>query len=215
MDLSKSQQQILQRLKMRGPQSVKILAKQLEMTTMGARQHLADLLTKGYVSQTQEARQNRGRPVHLWKLSKSGHLHFPNSHAQITLQLIDVLRISYGEDGLNGVIDERSSKIEQRYRQQLEASEDSLEARIDCLAQLLSTEGYMAEVRLLPDGWLLIEHHCPILTAAEKCQQFCGTELALFQRLFASEASIERVDHLLAGARRCAYKITPLSIPDL
>lgn len=69
----------------------------------------------------------------------------------------------------------------------------------------------MAEIRLLPDGWLLIENHCPICAAAESCQQFCRTELALFQQLFAETATVSRVDHLLSGARRCAYKLVPLA----
>jgi predicted ArsR family transcriptional regulator len=66
----------------------------------------------------------------------------------------------------------------------------------------------MAEVRLLPDGWMLIENHCPICSAATSCQQFCTSELEMFQRLFENEATITRTDHLLVGARRCAYKIT-------
>ena len=211
MDFSKSQQLLLQRLKMRVPQSIKILAKQLDMTTMGARQHLAELLAKGYVSQTREARQNRGRPVHLWQLTKAGHQHFPDSHALVTVELIDVIRESLGEASLNQLIDARSTRIEQVYRQRLETCPDTLEARIAALAELRTEEGYMDEVRLLPDGWLLIEHHCPICAAAEKCQQFCRSELSLFQQLFATSAAVTRVDHLLAGARRCAYKITPIA----
>ena len=209
MDFSKSQQLILQRLKMRGPQSVKILAKQLDMTTMGARQHLADLLAKDYVSQTREARQNRGRPVHLWKLTQKGHQHFPDSHSLVTLELIDVIRSTLGEDSLNQLIDQRSTKVEETYRKALHACPAELRARIERLAELRSEEGYMAEIRLVPDGWLLIENHCPICAAAETCQQFCRTELNLFQSLFSEDAQVERVDHLLAGARRCAYKITP------
>lgn len=211
IDLSKSQLLILQRLKMRGPQSVKILAKQLDMTTMGARQHLTELLHQGYVSQTQEAHQNRGRPVHLWKLTKTGHQHFPDGHGLVTLELIEGIRLGYGEDGLNQIIDQRNSKVEELYRQRLDACPDTLTDRIHCLATLRSEEGYMAEMRLLPDGWLLIEHHCPIVAAAQQCQQFCRSEFTLFQQLFTGTAQIERVDHLLSGARRCAYKITPLA----
>ena len=46
MEFSKSQVQLMDRLKTRGPQSVKILAKQLDMTTMGVRQHLTNLAEK-------------------------------------------------------------------------------------------------------------------------------------------------------------------------
>ncbi len=210
MELSKTQDRILHRLKTRGPQSVKILSKQLDMTTMGVRQHLADLESKGLVAQTQEERQTRGRPVHLWKLSAAGHGRFPDTHSQTTLELIDVIRTSLGEDKLNQLIDERSSMIEASYREQLGAAEPGLQQQIERLAQLRSAEGYMAEVRLLPDGWMLIENHCPICSAATSCQQFCKSELDIFTRLFTDKATVERTDHLLAGARRCAYKITAL-----
>lgn len=96
------------------------------------------------------------------------------------------------------------------YREQLGAIEPDLQLQIERLAQLRSDEGYMAEVRLLPDGFMLIENHCPICTAATSCQQFCKTELDVFQRLFEDKAVVTRTDHLLAGARRCAYKITAI-----
>lgn len=208
MELSKSQDRIMQRLKTRGPQSVKILSKQLDMTTMGVRQHLTDLESKALVAQTQEERQTRGRPVHLWKLSKIGHDRFPDGHSQTTIELIDVIRSSLGEESLNQLIDKRSAKIEAGYRAQLDATSPELQHQIERLAQLRTDEGYMAEVRLLPDGWMLIENHCPICTAASSCQQFCRSELEIFQHLFENEALVERTDHLLAGARRCAYKIT-------
>ena len=108
MELPKSQDRITHCLKTRGPQSVKILSKQLDMTTMGVRQHLTDLESKGLVEQTQEERQTRGRPVHMWKLSKSGHARFPDSHSQTTIELIDVIRSSLGEESLNQLIDDRS-----------------------------------------------------------------------------------------------------------
>ena len=204
----KSQNRIMDRLKARGPQSVKILSKQLGMTTMGVRQHLADLETKGLLAQTQQERQTRGRPVHLWKLTKSGHNRFPDSHSQTTLELIDVIRSSLGEESLNQLIDSRSKKVEVNYRAELNAAGPGLQQQIERLAQLRSDEGYMAEVRLLPDGWMLIENHCPICRAATNCQQFCKSELEIFQRLFENNATVLRTDHLLEGARRCAYKIT-------
>lgn len=208
MDFSKSQQQIMHRLKTRGPQSVKIISTQLGMTTMGARQHLTDLEQKGYLSQTPEEKQTRGRPVHLWKLNAKGHKQFPDSHSQVTLELIDVIRSSLGEESLNQLIDQRAELIQTQYRDALGQADDDLRSQIECLAQLRSDEGYMAEVRLLPDGWLLIENHCPICAAAEQCQQFCKSELSMFQQLLQQTASVTRVDYLLSGARRCAYKIT-------
>ena len=175
---------------------------------MGVRQHLIDLERKGIVGQTSEEKQTRGRPVHLWKLTQAGHQYFPDSHSQVTLELIDVIRSTLGEESLNKLVDKRNEQLLHQYRDALIAVGDVLQQRIEKLAELRSNEGYMAEVRLIPGGWLLIENHCPICSAAENCQQFCRSELAMFQDLFSEQAKIERIDHLLAGARRCAYKIT-------
>lgn len=211
MELAKSQQAILQRLKTRGPQSVKILASQLAMTTMGVRQHLADLQVRELVTQTSETRQTRGRPVHFWKLTARGHQRFPDSHEQVTLELLDTLQTELGQTRTNQLIDIRSSKQQRHYEQVLDASGPTLEDRVRALTELRNQEGFMAEVRLLPEGWLLIENHCPIYPAARKCQQFCHSELDMFRSLLANHADVERVDHLFAGARRCAYKIIAYS----
>jgi len=207
MEYSKNQEQILRRLKTRGPQSVKILSNQLGMTTMGVRQHLADLGRKGVVKQTQEEKQTRGRPVRLWKLTKSGHENFTDSDSQITLELIEAVRSSLGEDSLDVVIEERHKPLLRKYKSEMDDAGQTLELRIKKLAELRNQEGYMAEVRLTPTGWLLIENHCPIRSIAESCQQLCQSELEIFRELFRGRGEVERIDHLLAGARRCAYRI--------
>jgi predicted ArsR family transcriptional regulator len=201
----------LYRLKTRGPQSVKILSNQLRMTTMGIRQHLAELEQTNLVTRTKEEKQTRGRPVHHWKLTQQGHQQFPDSHSQISLELINTIRSNLGETALNNLIEARSNQVFEEYREAIDQSNDELGAKISILARSRSDEGYMSEVRLLPDGWLLVENHCPICAAAEACQQFCRSELTLFQQLLENKASVERVDHLLTGARRCSYKITPTS----
>ncbi len=54
----------------------------------------------------------------------------------------------------------------------------------------------------------LVENHCPICAAAQTCQGLCRDELALFQALL-PDAEVERSEHLLSGARRCAYRVVP------
>jgi predicted ArsR family transcriptional regulator len=67
----------------------------------------------------------------------------------------------------------------------------------------------MAEWRKDDDGFLLVENHCPICTAAAACQGFCRSELDVFRDALGRDAVVERIEHILAGARRCAYRITP------
>jgi predicted ArsR family transcriptional regulator len=66
----------------------------------------------------------------------------------------------------------------------------------------------MARVEKEDRDWLLIEDHCPICAAAQSCQGFCRSELQLFREVLGAEASVTREEHLLAGARRCVYRIS-------
>jgi predicted ArsR family transcriptional regulator len=86
----------------------------------------------------------------------------------------------------------------------------SLEEKLKQLAEIRTQEGYMAEVkREGASGFLFLENHCPICAAATVCQGFCETELELFRSVLGAEISVERVEHIIAGDRRCAYRITP------
>lgn len=211
MELAKSQERLLFQLKQRGPQSVKVLANQLAMTTMGTRQHLAALMEKGLVEQTQEQKQERGRPLRRWKLTQAGHQRFPDAHAQVTMDLIASVRDAFGQSGLDKIIERRTQQTFALYRQTIKQHDGNLAAQLRALCQLRSDEGYMASVESCGKGeWLLVENHCPICAAAQACQGFCRSELEVFQRLFAGAAQIERVEHILAEARRCAYRVKQL-----
>ncbi|MFV2090645.1 MAG: helix-turn-helix transcriptional regulator [Pseudomonadales bacterium] len=115
-----------------------------------------------------------------------------------------------GGEALDRVIADRYRDNEQRYLQSIGALR-SLSGRLKRLVQLRNAEGYMAELDKTRDGWLLIENHCPICAAASHCQGFCKNELALFQSVLGEGVCISRVEYLLEGGRRCAYKISTLA----
>ena len=58
------------------------------------------------------------------------------------------------------------------------------------------------------DGVLLVEHHCPICTAASACAGLCTSELELFREVMGRRCRVERTQHILSGDRRCAYRMT-------
>jgi predicted ArsR family transcriptional regulator len=82
--------------------------------------------------------------------------------------------------------------------------------RVNALAKQRSAEGYLAEVVRDKDGAvLLVEHHCPICTAASACQGLCRSELDLFRAALGDDVTVERTQHILSGDVRCAYRVTP------
>jgi predicted ArsR family transcriptional regulator len=193
-------------LKTRGPQTAQQLAALLDLTSMGARKQLESWQEKGMVT-FEEVADKPGRPSRRWLLTQAGHARFPDRHAELTLQLIDQVRTLFGEAGLEKLIGSREAASERDYRQHL-ASSRTLPERVQALGQARSSEGYMAELEQQEDGsLLLIENHCPICAAAQQCQKFCRSELDVFQRVLGPDCSVGRVEHMLAGARRCVYVI--------
>jgi len=206
MSTNKNIDVIVARIKKQGPMTSGQLAEALEMTSMGARQHLLRLEKKGMVSHFSEKAQV-GRPKKMWRLTEKAHAKFPDRHGELTIQLIESVESLFGNDGLEKLISAREEKIRQQYSNELKYVEELAE-KVEKLALLRSQEGYMAEVEKINDNeFLLIESHCPICSAAKKCQNFCRSELSIFQQSLGSEFKVERSEYLLSGDRRCVYRI--------
>lgn len=200
---------ILFLLKTRGPSTAQQLAGVLQLSSMAVRRHLEAWQDKGLVL-SEDRSDKVGRPARHWLLSDSGHARFPDRHSELTVQLIEQVRALFGQAGLDKLITAREQVSESAYQARMQGSHN-LSQRLASLAAARDEEGYMAQLQAQADGsYLLIENHCPICAAATACQGFCRSELDVFRRTVGSAARIERVEHVLAGARRCVYSITPV-----
>jgi predicted ArsR family transcriptional regulator len=207
---TKTGDRILYLLKSKGPQTAAQLAKRLGCTAMAVRQHLYGFAGEGLVESAVQ-RRPVGRPVHLWRLTERAATRFPESHAELTLEMIAAVRATFGEQGLERLLAERTRLQLRAYRQRIRAASDGgLESCVRVLAAIRREQGYMAEYVRRADGSMLLrENHCPICVAAKACQGLCREELGLFRATLGARAQVERTDHMLAGASRCAYVITP------
>ena len=195
-------------IKTAGPSHAGRIAEHLGVSRQAARLRLERLYAEGLIEPV-IARAGVGRPRRCWSLTARGEAQFPDAHAQVTVELIDAVREEFGAEAMDRLISRRELATADRY-QARNSRKEPLEARLERLAALRRAEGYMAEWRREGDGsYLLVENHCPICAAATACQGFCRSELTLFQTLLAP-AAVARTDHILKGARRCAYRITPM-----
>jgi predicted ArsR family transcriptional regulator len=205
-DEDRSQDRILFHLKTRGSQTAADVASRLDMTPAGARQHLCKLETAGLV-ESEDQRQGRGRPRKYWRLAQRGHDRFPDRHSDLTLDLLRSMRDIFGERGLEKLIEHRERASIVDYRK-LVGERRSLHQKLAALAEIRSREGYMASIAEDTQGsFLFVENHCPICAAAATCQGLCRSELAIFRAVLGTDVTVERIEHILAGARRCAYRI--------
>lgn len=203
---------ILFQLKSLGEAQAETLARRLRITVQAVRQRLERLLADDLVTYSDRA-HGRGRPRRLWSLAPGATSLFPDTHAQLTVDLIGTIRRELGEATLAQLLDRRREQIAAVYCKRL-AREPDITKKLTALADMRSAEGYMARLETLADeGFLLVEDHCPICAAAMTCQGFCSIELQVFRDLLGSGWDVEREDHLLTGARRCSYRITPAAAP--
>jgi predicted ArsR family transcriptional regulator len=199
---------ILYQLKTKGPQTAGPIAAKLGVTAMAVRQHFYRLKQQGLVDYVDE-RRPVGRPARVWRLTSTSASRFPDSHAELTLEVIGAVRAAFGERGLERLLHERTKRQKDSYARRMKKAGAGLVRRAQALAEIRREQGYMAECTQRRDGSiLLMENHCPICAAASSCQGLCREELSLFRALLGDQARVERVDHILAGARRCAYMIT-------
>jgi predicted ArsR family transcriptional regulator len=203
-------EQLLYQLKSRGPQAASTLAGACAITPMGAHKQLQALRGQGLVEFSEEAAAKVGRPNHIWRLTAAGHSRFPDRHGDLSVQLIRQVSEVLGSQALEQLIAAREQENLTVYRARL-GDKVGLAARVQALAAMRAEEGYMARAEPVGDAWLLIEDHCPICAAASSCQGFCRSELALFQACLGDGLRVQRSEHLLAGARRCVYRIEQAS----
>lgn len=201
---------ILKLLKTRGPLTAKLLAEELGISSVGARQHLLKLEQQELVCSDIPVIDNQGvgRPKQYWTLTEQAWDHFPQRHAQLSVELVEGVRNVFGNEGLEQLLRQQRQTTLRRYRERL-AALGNIGAKVQELALLRSEDGYMAQAHFdaTQRAWILEEHHCPINAAARDCQGFCRNEQALFEDLL--EADVEPLDYLLSGDRRCSWRILP------
>ena len=203
---SSSSDKILYLLKTTGPKTAGDMAKMLSITSMGARQHLQNLTDKGFI-EYKDIKQGRGRPARYWMVTKAADRRFPDSHSELTLQLITAVEDVFGEQGVNEVIAARQKSSLEKYQYELNKC-STLAEKLQRLIDIRSAEGYMANIEETENGFVMYENHCPISSAANKHHILCDSERELFQLVLGEQIKVERIEHVFNNARRCSYLIS-------
>ncbi|MDX1737936.1 MAG: metalloregulator ArsR/SmtB family transcription factor [Alphaproteobacteria bacterium] len=199
----KTKRKIQEILKISGPLDASVLAEELGITAMAVRQHLYSLADEELITYEEVARP-KGRPAKIWRLSDKANKIFPDAHADLSIGLINSMRQVFGEEGLQKLVRQRAEEQLSSYKKALSPA-TNIDQKLDLFSKKRTEEGYMASWTTNSDGsYLFVENHCPICAAATACSNLCSMEFEIIEHLF-PELIIERGDHIVSGARRCAY----------
>ena len=207
--LPEGRRRVLYAVRRRGEATAEQVAEQLDITVSGARQHLSALVDDSLLVATPlPAPPGRpGRRSLSYSVSPAGDAHFPKAYGELTNELLGYLA------------DEEPAALERLFAKRRESrianARARLAARADLagqvaeLAAILDEDGYLASWEATGDGgFRVVEHNCAIWAVASRYGQACTSELD-FIRAVLPDAHVERVQHMVEGALRCAYDVRP------
>jgi DeoR family suf operon transcriptional repressor len=130
---------------------------------------------------------------------------FPKAYGELTNELLGYLS-ERDPELLDELFDERRAHRIEAARARL-APKRTLGAKVAELTRILDEDGYLASSeRVAPGVYRIVEHNCAIWAVAQKYGQACTSEIE-FIRAVLPGTQVERVQHMVAGARRCAYEV--------
>jgi DNA-binding transcriptional ArsR family regulator len=132
---ARAEEGVLFQLKTRGPQTAAQVARRLSVTAMAVRQHLYRLKLEGLVEFTDE-RRKVGRPARVWRLTSGAAERFPDTHGDLTVEIIGALRAAFGEAGIDKLLRERTRRQIEEYRARLRPAGTSIAKRAQALAEI-------------------------------------------------------------------------------
>jgi DeoR family suf operon transcriptional repressor len=198
---------VLYAVRRRGEATAEQIAEQLAMTVSGARQHLSALTRDGLVeaSELPAPEPRRGRRSLVYSVTPAADSLFPKAYGELTNELL-----GYVADADPAMLEDLFAK---RREHRIAAARARLEpkrtlgAKVAELTRILDEDGYLAtHEKASPGVYLITEQNCAIWAVAQKYGQACTSEID-FIRAVLPEATVERVQHMVAGARRCAYEV--------
>jgi len=188
--------------------TAKELAEQFGLTPNALRRHLDSLEADDLVRHRREVR-GVGAPVHAYSLTAGGESLFPQGHAAVLAAVLESVRETSGPAGVVALARRQWERLAEEASPRL--AELPLHERAQLLAELRSSQGYMAEATEFEDRIVLREHHCAIRDVAESFPEICIAEQEFVERMLG--VSVERTCHMLTGCSSCAYTVRP-STPE-
>lgn len=203
-----TRQEILTSIKRNSSMTAEELARELNISQVAVRQHLASLEAEGIITVSIE-RRGLGRPSHRYTLTPQGDELFPRHYDELANSLLNELRISSGEEAVRNLFNRRRER--QRMMIAPRIQDRPMDEQIKELAEIQTDKGYMAEVEVEegPGCYRLVQHNCAIYKIAKNHPEICcNSDLALIRSLL-PDSEVERDQYRFAGNKVCSFKIQP------
>ena len=205
MHAPRPREEILHALKLRGGLFASQVAKELGTSISAARPHLESLAADGLVS-VEVVRGGHGRPRHRYHLTAEGHESFRRDYGELAAMLVEGLVELGGEELLDRIFRRHEQELLDRYAGRVAGLD--FDRRVYEVARILDERGHMAELERTKEGYVLVEHNCPLSRVASESSIACKSSLRLIRGLV--DAEVEQLQVSPDGATDCRFRIRRL-----
>lgn len=177
---------VLEALKQAGGMPVSELSRTTGGSYMAVKTHCEDLTKAGYLVRTRLPRTEVGRPEIFYSLAAKADALFPEAGTGFTLELLEELRLMYGENAPEKLLFQYFQKRQETLAKLLVKFAD-LAARAEKLRALREKEGCASRCECV-DGKpvRIVEFHNPLQRIFERYPRAVAMELRMLEQLLGS-----------------------------
>ncbi|MGH2607424.1 MAG: helix-turn-helix transcriptional regulator [Anaerolineales bacterium] len=199
---TKTRETILRTLRARGKCTVKELAEAAGVSPVSVRHHLTHVQAEGLVA-AEEVRHGVGRPRLLYSLTETGQELFPSRYLHFANRLVEQMKGSLPEDKVAAMFSGVASAMAAGVAQELDGL--PWQDRLRRLGEILSSEGFEAQVEQRDDQVVIRERSCPYFQIGQRHREVCTIDQGIIAR--ALSVPVERVSCLLDGDMNCTFTV--------
>ncbi len=159
------------------------VAKEVEMSYMGVKQHCINLEKMGFVESWRVPRKDVGRPEKLYRLTDKANSLFPVAGAEVTIDLLENAKSLFGEDAPEKLLLNYFEKKKATWKLLIE-NEQTLEEKVAKFSSLREEDGFFNSISVDENNDLVIkEYHNPMHSIYELYPQAQNYELEMIEDL--------------------------------
>ncbi|OGW36883.1 MAG: hypothetical protein A2Y97_06370 [Nitrospirae bacterium RBG_13_39_12] len=203
LDENPTREQILMLLKTKGPLAIEELSKDLNITSMGIRQHLLSLEKRGLIDYVPK-RQGIGRPAFLYKLTEKADDLFPKKYFNFIHDIFKDIEKNDSREKIDDIFKWRKNRLFKEYKDAL-SEKKTIQEKTREFKDVLESKGYLTSLDEAGDHYILKQFNCPIYKVASEFSEACKYELQLYKDLLGKD--VNRQQCMADGSPSCTYII--------
>lgn len=203
LEAKNTRERVMKTLLTRERCTVNELAEAVNINPISVRHHISKLEAEGLVT-SEEERHGVGRPRRWYFLTEKGRERFPTRYIRLTVRLLEQLKESLPEPMVGKLFAQIAESMASDYARTMQGQ--TIEARLQQVAELLSQEGFTVEVEQQGDTFQIRETNCPYFHIGQDHPEVCAVDQTLISTLLDMPAY--KVQCMLHGDAHCTYLVS-------